>query len=243
MDGKVYLYQNIYGELTMQKIVREFLGACADWAAGGAVPPRALAVAVAELEPPRISQPAAARDYLWRILSYPERGRALAMINAVNLLGELFPSWTDNVSRQDHALRAVEEIHLERWSEGLTVYAFQRVCAFHDAGVDGRLNGWALTALATLLCAADDDAASYISSLLLDLTALEVTEGEGARLTGIITEFPTVYTQLARGEHDHYRVLPGTVVAALAHLLADAEFDPEHRAAAIAAADGWLRLA
>jgi len=224
----------------MDKSVRQFFAAAANWSAGGDTPPRDLIGAVAALEPPRIEHPAEARDELWRILSYPERGRALAVLNAVDLLVELFPSWVTEIEEQDRALRAVEEVHLERWAEGLSESAFQRLCAHHDARVDNRLNGWALTALATLLCRQDGDAAVFISELQLDLAALEVTEGEQARLTGIVTEFPTVYARIAAGEHDRYKVIPGSIIAALAHLLAESQ-NQEQISGAIAAADRWLR--
>ena len=78
----------------MDKRVKQFLEYTVVYAQGGDVPPRDLIGEVAELEAPLLPKPADAREYLWKILSYPERGRALAILNAVDLIEEFLPSWT-----------------------------------------------------------------------------------------------------------------------------------------------------
>lgn len=223
----------------MDKRVKAFLDGLVVYAKGGDIPPRDLIGEVAELQNPFDHKPQDARIHLWQILSFPLRGRALAVLNAVDLLTEIIPSWTAYSATQDLRLAAVEEVHLERWANGLGEYAFSRICHFHDAGVDQRLNGWALTSLATLLAYDNEHIAPYVSSLRLDLTSLGATEGEIERVSLIVTEFPVVLKTLAEGGHKSFKVLPGTLVAALSTMLADEQYSEEQTAAAIRAADRW----
>ncbi len=223
----------------MDKRVKSFLEGLIVYAQGGDAPARDLIGEVAELENPLDNRPHEAREYLWQILSYPLRGRALAVLNAVDLLMEMIPSWTAYATAQDLRLAAVDEVHLERWANGLSEYAFSRICHFHDAGVDQRLNGWALTSLATLLAYDSEHVAPYVSSLRLDLTGLGATEGEIERVSLIVTEFPLVLSTLSHGEHKSFKVLPGTLAAALSTMLADETYSEEQTIAAIRAADRW----
>ena len=237
------LVENVCGKLYlvfMDKQVKQFLESAVGWAAGGDAPTRDLVGIVSELSVPRISKPEEARDYLWQILSYPERGRALAMLNAVDLVIEIIPSWTAYINVQDLRLAAVEEVHLERWANGLSEAAFNRICRFHDTSVDGRLNGWALTALAALLIHEGENVAGYISSLRMDFTALEATDGEVERIIAILAEYPVVLAALAKGEHKTFKVLPATLIVTLATMFADDRFTEEQTGAAILAADKWL---
>lgn len=224
----------------MDKWVKQLLEDAVTCAQGGDAPPRDLIGVVAELTPPLLPKPADAREYLWKILSYPERGRALAILNAVDLVEEFLPSWTAYTDVRDLRLAAVEQVHLERWADGLGEWAFGRICRFHDAGVDERLNGWALTALATLLAYDNEQVAAYVSSVRLDLTQLDATDGEIERIVSIVTEFPLVHKALKDGEHKSFSVLPGTIVAALATMLADQDNRKEQIESAIKAADRWL---
>lgn len=224
----------------MNKTIRAVFEGAAAWAAGGERPSRDALTAVLELEPPRISKTSEARDLLWEILSHPERGRSLAILRAVGLLTELFPSWSEEISEQDLRLRSVEEIHLERWACGLGEYSFGRLCTFHDATVSGGLNGWALTALATLLARDNEQLPTYLAGLRLDLTSLGATDDEIERVSSIVSEYPVVFDALARGQAKGFRVLPATLVAALATIHADDRFEDEHRIAAIHAADKWI---
>ncbi len=224
----------------MDKRVKQFLEASVVCAQGGEAPPRDLIGEVAELTPPLLPKPADAREYLWKILSYPERGRALAILNAVDLIEEFLPSWTSYTDVRDLRLAAVEQVHLERWADGLGEWAFGKICRFHDVGVDERLNGWALTALATLLAYDNEQVAAYVSSIRLDLTQLEATDGEIERVVSIVTEFPLVHKALREGEHKSFSVLPGTIVAALSTMLADQDNRKEQIESAIKAADRWL---
>lgn len=224
----------------MDKRVKLLLQHAVDYAKGEAVPPRDLIGQVAELDAPLLPNPADAREFLWQILSYPERGRALAILNAVELLGEFIPSWTAYTHVQDLRLAAVEQVHLERWADGLSEWPFSVICRFHDAGVDERMNGWALTALATLLVHDSEQIAGYVSSLRLDLTQLGATEGEIERVVSIVTEFPLVHSALQNGEYKNFKVLPGTIVAALATMLAAEGNTKEQIEAAVKAADRWL---
>lgn len=224
----------------MDKRVRQFLECAVEYAQNGVMPQRDLIGEVSELPVPRVPKLSEAREYLWKILSYPERGRALAVLNAVDLLIEIVPSWTAYTDMQDLRLAAVEELHLEKWANGLGEWAFGRICRFHDEGVDGRLNGWALTAFATLLVYDSEHVAGYLSSLRMDLTELGATEGEIERVISIATEFPLVHQALRSGEYKSFAVLPGTIIAALATILATEENTPEQIAAAIKAADRWL---
>lgn len=224
----------------MDKRVKSVLQSSADWAAGGEAPSREMLSEVLALEPPRIEKPSEARDYLWSMLSYPERGRALAVLHAVNLLEELFPSWTTDIPEQDLRLRTVEEVHLERWACGLSETAFKKICSFHDEAVRGGLNGWALTGLAALLVRVSDQLPAYLSGLRLDLTSLGATDEEIERVCAVVGEFPLVFEALARAEHKSFRVLPATAVIALSALFADGRFDDEHITASIHAADKWV---
>ncbi len=224
----------------MDKQVKQFLESAVGWAAGEDAPSRELVGEVGELPFPRIPKPEEAREYLWRILSYPERGRALAILNALDLIIELIPSWTAYIHVQDLRLAAVEEVHLERWADGLSEAAFHRICRFHDTSVDGRLNGWALTSLAALLIHEGDSIAGYLSSLRIDFTALEATPGEIERIIAILTEFPLVLAALSKGEHKSFKILPATLIVTLATMFADERFTEEQTAAAILAADRWL---
>ncbi len=224
----------------MDKRVKQFLECTVAHAQGGDVPPRDLIGEVAELEAPLLPKPSDAREYLWKILSFPERGRALAILNAVDLVEEFLPSWTAYTDVRDLRLAAVEQVHLERWADGLGEWAFGKICRFHDAGVDERLNGWALTALATLLVHDNEQIAGYVSSLRLDLTQLDATDGEIERVISIVTEFPLVHKALKEGEHKSFSVLPGTLIAVLATMLADQDNTKEQIDSAIKAADRWL---
>ncbi len=224
----------------MDKRVKQFLEYAVAYAQGGYMPPRELIGEVAELESPLLPNPADAREYLWKILSYPERGRVLAVLNAVDMIEEFVPSWSAYTDERDLRLASVEQVHLERWADGLGEWAFGKICRFHDAGVDERLNGWALTSLATLLVHDTGQIAGYVSSIRLDLTQLDATDGEIERVVSIITEFPLVHKALQSGEHKSFSVLPGTIVAVLSTMLANQDCNKEQIDAAIHAADRWL---
>ena len=224
----------------MDKVVKQFLESAVAYAAGEAAPSRELIAEVSELSLPRIIRPSDARDALWRILSFPERGRALAVLNAVDLILEIIPSWSTYMAVQEFRLAAVEEIHKERWADGLSETAFSKICSFHDAAVDNRLNGWALTSLATLLVHEAENIAGYLSSLRMDFSVFEAMDGEVERVVAILTEFPLVLTALAKGEEKSFKVLPATLVSVLATMFADERFTDEQTAAAIQAADRWL---
>ncbi|MBK6765441.1 MAG: hypothetical protein IPG71_03695 [bacterium] len=225
----------------MEKRVKQLLDDAVDYAAGGEMPARNLIVEVSELPALRISKPEEAREHLWKILAHPLRGRALAVLNAVDLLIEIVPSWTAYTHAQDDRLAAVEAVHLEQWADGLSEWSFGRICRFHDGGVDGRLNGWALTSFATLLAYESDSLAGYLSSVRMDLTQLEATDGEIERIISILTEYPLVYAAILAGDVKSFAVSPGAMLAALASTMTNQELSKEQICAAIDAADRWLR--
>lgn len=224
----------------MDKRVKQLLDGAVVYAEGGDMPARNLIVEVSELPVPRIERPEEAREPLWKILAQPERGRALAVLNAVDLLIEIVPSWTAYTNAQDDRLAAVEAVHLEHWAEGLSEYAFSRICRFHDEGVDRRLNGWALTAFAVLLAYDSDSLAGYLSSVRMDLTQLEATDGEIERIISILTEYPVVYHALCDGQAKSFAVSPGAVLAALVSVITNQQLSKEQIDTALKAADRWL---
>lgn len=224
----------------MDKSVKQFFESVVACAAGEEAPSRELIGEVSELPPPRVHNPADVRDALWQIFSYPERARALAILNAVDLMIEIIPSWTTYMSVQEMRLVAVDEVHKERWADGLSEIAFGRICRFHDASVGGRVNGWALTSLATLLVHEADNIAGYLSSLRMDFAALGANDVEVERVLAILTEFPVVLSALAAGENKNFKVLPATLVSVLATMFADEKFTDQQTTAAIEAADHWL---
>src|SRR5512141_1339624 len=90
-----------------------------EWAAGGSAPEYRYERCLADLPRPLFPDPIAAREALWGLLSYPERGRALAWLDKMGILEEMIPAWGGNAVRRALRLSAVEEVHRERWAAGM----------------------------------------------------------------------------------------------------------------------------
>ncbi len=188
------------------------------WAEGGAEPQPHHVEWLRQMPRPLIALPATAREALWGILSCPERARALSWLDRAGILEEIIPSWAGDYFRQALRLQAVEEVHLEHWAEGFSEAAFDWLCVYQDQQVDGRLNGWALTGLATLLLAGDEPPFSYATRVTMDLKALGAKDGERDRIITAILEYPDFYDAIASCRPPARLFSPTTIIATLATL-------------------------
>jgi len=195
-----------------------FVELAREWAAGGPEPTKEHTEWLQALPRPLIVKPASARDALWGVLSYPERARSLTWLDRAGILEELLPAWGGDYFRQALRLQAVEEVHLERWGAGLSKSSFEWLCVYQDQKADGRLGGWALTGLATLLLAGDEPANTFAVRVQQDLKALGASEGERERVLTAIREYPELYDALMTSTTPSRNFSPTAVVATLSTL-------------------------
>lgn len=210
------------------------------WAAGGMVPSTEHETWLNRLSRPRITKPADARNALWGVLSYPERGRALVWLNRFELLNELLSSWEGNEARQSLRLRAVDEVHLERWAQGLTKIAFDWLCVYMDQRADGKLGGWALTGLATLLLTGDEETESWALRIEKDLLSFGAKPGETGRVVTAVREFPLLYDAILSGHALRRTISPTAIIATLSTLFAEPCHSDEIRIRGMQFADQLL---
>lgn len=199
-----------------------FLDYAAAWAAGGPPPDAQFETWLQTLPRPLLKSACAARESFWKLLSNPERGRALAWLDRVGILPEILPVWSGDAARRKLRLQAVEEIHRERWADGLGTTQFDWLCVYMDQQADGRLGGWALTGLAALLLAGDRDAPSHAELVSYDLRALGANEGERERVLTAVREYPLFGAAIQAEQTPLPRFAPTTVVATLATCFAEA---------------------
>lgn len=209
------------------------------WAAGGKAPRPDHEAWLAELARPCLSPSPSARKALWGVLGYPERGRALTWLDRNGLLAELLPCWNAPAEHRDLRLRAVEEIHLERWAAGLSKTVFDWLCVYND-GRFGQLGGWALCALAVLLLEGRDNATAYAVRVETDLHTLGVDAAVIGRVKGAILEYEELLPALRSGILPVRNVNPASIVATLADIMARPDFSAESQAQAIFCADRLL---
>jgi hypothetical protein len=191
-----------------------------DWSAGGSMPASHHESWLRQLPRPIIATPSMAREALWGALSYPERARSLAWLHRMGILEELLPSWAGDETRQALRMNAVEEVHLERWAEGLSKPAFDWLCVNFDQKVENRLGGWALTGLATLLLTGDEPADSFALRVEADLKQLGAKPGECERVVTAIREFPLLEEALRTNHLPPQNFSPTGIVAAISTLFA-----------------------
>ncbi|HEB85317.1 MAG TPA: hypothetical protein ENI92_10010 [Bacteroidetes bacterium] len=183
-------------------------------------PPEELLSALDDLPRPRISDISRARPALWEILSDPRRDRGLRWLDHHGLLEELIPCWAGHAKRRQLRLDAVEQVHREEWRKGLSGASYNRICDELGQVVDGRLNRWALTALATLLGGGDiENHLFWTKEVRRDLFALGATEAEIVSVERIVAELNRV-VQFLRGVYDKCSLTPGLAVAGLSTLRA-----------------------
>jgi hypothetical protein len=174
---------------------------------------------LAKMSRPLFKHPTDARTALWGILSTPQRARSLTWVNQHGILAELIPAWQGESARQEQRLHAVDEVHLERWADGLSKTSFEWLCVYQDQQVDGRLGGWALTGLATLLLAGDEPADSFAPRVDADLKTLGAGKGERERVITAIHEHTELFAALIAGIPPTRVFGPTAIVATLSTLL------------------------
>jgi len=189
------------------------------WAAGGPMPEPEHEAWLRELPRPVISNPSLARAALWGALSYPLRARSLTWLDHVGLLTEMIPAWDGDPARRAMRLQAVEEVHLERWSSGLSNTASDWLSVYEDQKVDGRLGGWAMTGLTTLLLIGDAPADAHAAHVEKDLRKLGANEGERDRVVTAIREYTELYHTITTCAPPAHTFSPTGIVAVLSSLM------------------------
>ncbi len=185
---------------------------------GEFTPPDALMQLLESLPRPVIPIPADAREPFWKILAQPNRAKGLRWLDEHGLLGELLPCWNGNDVRRERRLKSVEQIHLEVWRKGLSDSAISEIVDSHEVAVDGRLNRWALTALATLLSGGDtENQLSWTKMVRRDLHALGATEAEMIWVESIVSGINQAL-QFLQGDHEEAEITPALAVACLSTL-------------------------
>ncbi len=218
-----------------------FLELARDWAAGGNSPMPEQEAWLRELPVRRIRRPEEARAVVWDLLSHSERGRALAWLDKVGLLEEIIPIWFGGAELRALRLRAVEEVHKERWAEKLSKKAFSRLNAAMDERTDGGLSGWGLTALATLLLESNGYTERYGERLNEELRELGATDAERMKILTATIEYPFLHIALTHAsETIEQKFSPVTIVAALSTLYADDRAANDLRVRAVQRADQLL---
>jgi hypothetical protein len=211
-----------------------------EWAAGGPMPEPDIEAWLREWPRPVISKPAAAREALWGALSYPERGRSLAWLDKTGLLQELIPAWDGNPLRRALRLKAVEEVHLERWAGDLSNTAFDWLSVYQDQKVDGRLGGWAMSGLATLLLVGDHPPDVHAARVANDLNSLGANEGERERVVTAIREYPELYRTITTCTPPSRTFSPTGIVAVLSSLMIEPGVSADTRSRWISCGDRLL---
>lgn len=211
-----------------------------DWAMGGEAPTEEHEAWLRAIPRRRIRQPGSAREAFWALLASPHRARALEWLDRHNLLEELVPIWFGDARLRALHLRAVEELHREGWADGLSARAMNLLRSYMDERVDGRITGWGLAALATLLLESNGATGRYNERLNEELRELGATDAERMRVMTAIVEYPFLRSAFRYGDTDGTKFSPTTVVAALSTLFADERATGEQRARAVKLADELL---
>ena len=209
---------NSLTEIDFQAKPLLFLELARQWAAGDVEPTDEQERWLSRAPRPIIALSSDARPALWEILISPLRGRALAWLDRMRILEEILPVWGGEYLRQALRLQTVEEIHLEHWAEGLSEDAFDWLCVYQDQKVDGGLNGWAVTALATLLLTGDEPLASHLPRVARDLQAVGAGAAERDRVEDAVREYPELFHAVVEDRLPSRSFSPTTVVATLATL-------------------------
>jgi hypothetical protein len=217
-----------------------FVELARNWAAGGPPPDPEHEEWLRQCPRPLIVRPAAAREALWAVLACPERARALAWLDRAGILEEILPSWSGDYFRQSLRLQAVEQVHLEPWAEGLSETAYDWLCVYEDQLVDGRLSGWALTGLATLLLSGDEPADAFATRVAKDLKALGATAAERERVAVAIREYPELYDAILSCTVPSRSFSPVGIVATLSTLWVIPDLNMDLRLRAAQCADRLL---
>jgi len=211
-----------------------------EWAAGGTMPQPQHEAWLRELPRPLISHPSLAREALWGALSYPQRGRSLLWLDHVGLLQEVIPAWAGDPLRRALRLQAVDEVRLERWSSGLSNTAFDWLSVYQDQRVDGRLGGWAISGLTTLLLVGDSSPDVHAVQVEYDLKVLGANEGERERVVTAIREFPELHRTITTCMPPARTFSPTGIVATLSSLMIEPDVVPATLERWIACADRLL---
>ena len=181
----------------------------------GFKPPEALELELKNLEEPPIRDLASASAPLWELLMLPERVEGLRWLDKVGLLSNLFPCWGGNPARKKMRLDAVMAVHLETWKAGLSDKVVQLILDTHNVVIEGRLNGWALTALATLLAGGDTENQYFWAKMVRrNMFELSATETEIVWVESIVFEYRKAIHFL-RGEVDEATMTPQIAVVLL----------------------------
>lgn len=207
-----------------------FLELAQQWVAGDEEPTEEHELWLRRAPRPIVTCPSDARPALWEILTSPRRGRALAWLDRAGILEEILPVWSGEYLRQALRLQTVEEVHLEHWAEGLSEDAFDWLCVYQDQKVNGHLNGWAVTALATLLLTGDEPVESYLPRVAHDLQALGASIAERDRVEDAIREYPELFQAILEDRLPSRTFGPTTIVATLATLHVYPNINDELRA-------------
>ncbi|MDD5087899.1 MAG: hypothetical protein PHI18_03755 [bacterium] len=195
-----------------------FLDLARRWAAGDAEPTEEQELWLKRAPRPIVVFPSEARPALWEILLSPQRGRALAWLDRMGILEEILPVWGGEFLRQALRLQAVEEIHLEHWATGLSDDAYDWLCVYQDQRIESGLNGWAITALATLLLTGDEPLEDHLPRVARDLRALNAGAGERDRVEDAVREYPELFQAVVEDQLPSRSFGPTTIVATLATL-------------------------
>lgn len=170
--------------------------------------------ALAGLSRPVVSPSEEVREAFWSVLIDPKRHIGLNWLSDMKLMEEFLPCWTGITPRKKLRLKAVEQVHLETWKEGLEEDVFKTICEIHDKTIDHRLNGWGLTALSTLLAGGDlEKQDQWSKNVRRGLFELGATEPEIVWVEKIVQEYRRG-VKYVRGEDPD-----GTVSAQLAVVL------------------------
>ncbi|MDP8207285.1 MAG: hypothetical protein P9L92_11520 [Candidatus Electryonea clarkiae] len=185
------------------------------FAVEGTAPPDSLEAILTGSERVMIHDVLSASVSLWDLLASTKRHIGLIWLDKTGLLNDLFPCWGGNPARRAMRLLAIEQVHLETWKEGLSEQSITLICDQHDMVVDGRLNGWALTALATLLAGGDTENQYFWSKMVRrNLYELGATEAEIIWIENIVTEYRKA-VHMVRGETEAYTLTPQLAVTIL----------------------------
>lgn len=197
-------------------------------------PPLELVEALKISEHPVIKDPYAAQPYLWELFGVPHRDKGLRWLDSHGLLAEILPAWGGNAVRRSLRLNATENVHLEKWREGLDDGVFRLVCDIHDVVIDGRLNRWAWTAVATLLAGGDtENAIQWMKFIRRDLYKVGATEAEIIWVERVLTSFNRGL-MFIRGDAKESAMTPAVAVACLStlHALKEGLTETDFKAAA-----------
>ncbi|MBU0509248.1 hypothetical protein KKH27_10470 [bacterium] len=221
---------NALTEAHFQQKPELFLELAREWAAGGPEPTAEQVDWLSRAPRPVIVRPAEARGALWGILASPQRAKALSWLDRAGILEEILPCWGGEYFRQALRLQATEEVHLEHWAEGLSEDAYDWLCVYQDQRIDGRMGGWAIAGLATLLLEGDEPADSFANRVKRDLKVIGALPREIERIETAIREYPELCAAILENHPPTRMFTPTTIVATLSTLHVLPEIGEEVRA-------------